>query len=267
MGSCPRDDLQCPGITGCDDHRPNFVGDEPIISIVREPSSRLVLGFFDYPPHRPQIKKGHSWRLFKDDYIKDPIYRNVMTKMFSDSYAYNPYDEKQHTLEHAKKNVCTRLSWFGIVEFPILSSLLLYEATPFSLLIPNPVTFGLPPSGNNGNDKGLYHNISDMDGLFSVDDSTEYVKFKSKTFVGRDGESFVQQYNQQDYELYNFMQQLFCIRVRDTTPDLQDEVYDIASNEIHTCRQILLRSNAAAAAGGGNNKNNPISEMDLCGGR
>jgi hypothetical protein len=259
VGTCPRDDLRCPAITGCGDHRPNFVGNEPIISTVRDPSSRLILGFFDYPPHRPDIKKGHSWKVFKDDYIKDPTYRNVMTKMFSESYAYNLYDEKQHTLEHAKKNVCTRLAWFGIVEFPILSALLLYEATPFSLLIPNPVAFGLALS-----DDATYYNTSDMDGLFSANDGSEYLEFRSKTFVRRDGESFVQKYNEEDYELYNFMQQLFCIRVRDTTPDLQDEVYDIASNEIHTCRKILLHT---AVPDGSNTKNNPISEIDLCGGK
>jgi hypothetical protein len=268
VGSCPRDDLRCPVITGCGDHRPNFTGDEPIISSVREPSSRLLSGFFYYPPHRPELEKGHAWKVFKDDYIRNPIYRNVMTKMYSGSYAYDPYDEAQHTLDRAKKNVCSRLVWYGITEFPILSALLLYEMSPFSLLIPNPVAFGLPPresppptTTTDTDSSDSVHNTSDTDGL-RVNDSDEYMKFKTKTFSRRDGNEFVQKYNNEDYELYTFMVQLFCIRIRDIK-GLQEEAYDVAMNEIHECRQVLLRADTERQQQ--DNNNNPISVNDLCG--
>jgi hypothetical protein len=50
-GSCPREDLFCPLITGCVGHHPNYQGNETIITSLRDPVSRTTSAFFYYPPH------------------------------------------------------------------------------------------------------------------------------------------------------------------------------------------------------------------------
>ncbi|KAL3908032.1 MAG: hypothetical protein SGILL_008638, partial [Bacillariaceae sp.] len=265
VGSCPRDGLACPSVTGCGDHRPNFSGTEPIISNIREPSARLQSGFFYYPPHRPALKKGHDWKVFKRDYIKNPVFQNVMTKMFSGYYAYNEFDPKRHTVKHAKKNVC-RTAWFGQVEYPILSSLLLYEARAFQLLVPNPVAFGLPATDGSimqasKNASSVVDLSENQDGGLRINSDEEYATFKSSVFPDNNGMDVVRKYNQADFELHDFMQQVFCARVKSVSGLIDDaRRANIAATELEACRVLLSKHNP-----GGTKKHPKTTTLaDLC---
>ena len=122
-----------------------------------------------------------------------------------------------------------------------MSSLLLYEARAFQLLIPNPVTFGLPPTDADSKSDASLNN----DGRLRVDTSHEYEKFKRITFPNHHGMDLVRRFNQEDFELYDFMQQLFCARVN-SLPGLISAARGagIALDELDSCRQLMQRSQA-----------------------
>jgi hypothetical protein len=240
VGSCPREGLECPQVTGCGGHHPNLSGNEPIITTVREPTSRLLSGFFSSPIHRPSMDKGHSWQTFENDYIKNATFRNVMTKMFSGDYAYNVFEPNVHTVAKAKQTIC-KMEWFGIAELPILSSLLLYESPAFALLTPNPVTFGLPPT------KQEAEKSFDDDGR-QTNDSEDYLQFKARTFPDHNGTALVQNYNGTDFHLYKFITKLFCPRLDNVEGVVEDiQRANIAEEELQLCRQVLLRDKETIA--------------------
>lgn len=286
-GSCPRHDLQCGPVTGCSGHSPNWDGDEPIITAVRDPAVRLLSAFFYFPPHRPEIDKGHGWKFFfsrhapqvdhrhdwkffADTFLPDPTFRNVLTKMMSPSntYAYEPFNAMEHTVDGAKVNAC-RTAWFGVVEFPILSALSLYESSSasdyyhgnggtFSWLIPNPVAFGLPATDDYTlDDEAKKEDDNDETDGLRVNSNKEYTIFKTQTFVRGNGTSLVKKYNAEDYELYDFMRQLLCVRVF-SIPGLIDDAIaaKIATKEIDACRDILFHP----FGGGGGHENDNAQE-------
>jgi hypothetical protein len=270
VGTCPRDDLMCLPVTGCGGHRPVFNGTEPIISKIREPAARLLSGFFYFPPHRPPVQQGHGWNLFEQSYIKSAKYRNVMTKMFSGYYAYDKFDPKIHTVEQAKKNLC-RTAWFGQVEYPVLSSLLLYEASAFQWLVPNPVAFGLPATDGGARREKPPENTpsvaanssgSEEDGL-RVNSDEEYAAFKHTIFPNHNGTDLVQRYNQEDFELFEFMHQLFCARVHGVPGLVEDaRQANIATNELESCREVLLQ--ASMSQGAAKETSQAVTTSDLC---
>jgi hypothetical protein len=233
-GSCPREDLFCPLITGCVGHHPNYQGNETIITSLRDPVSRTTSAFFYYPPHTTvKIGEPHTWEKFVEN-VQSPRFRNVMTKMLSGRYAYESFEESKHTVEKAKLRLCL-VSWFVLSEMPVASSLMLYETKEFQQLMPNPVAFGLPVlnSLNDAKEK--------VSGL-RINNSSEYKVFLATTFADNNGTAFVINHNQQDMEVFKFAEKLFCARLF-SFPGL---VYDMKSiglgtEEIEKCVNIGLR--------------------------
>ena len=170
VGSCPRKDLMCPLVTGCTDHRPNYIGNETIITSLRNPVKRSVSAFFYEPPHT-SVKKGqpHTWEKFVEN-IQSPKYRNILTKMLNGAYAYDNFDGSKHTVPNAKSRLCS-IEWFGLSEMPVASHKTLYETHDFRLLKPNPVIFGLPAKDAKPTEENA--------GGLRVNDSSEYKEFVS----------------------------------------------------------------------------------------
>jgi hypothetical protein len=144
-------------------------------------------------------------------YIKHLKWRNVLTKMLSGSFAYSHYKASMHTVDKAKQRLCSMV-WFRLESLPIPSNLLLYETDPFRLLVPNPVVFGLP-ARNHLNGSQTRTNTT-REGVLRVNTNSKYYEFKTKTFIERNGVSLVETYNQEDLEVYDFAQRLFCARLR-----------------------------------------------------
>ena len=232
-GSCPRKDLMCHQVTGCTDHRPNYQGDEPIITTLRGPVSRSVSAFFYHYPHT-SVKHGepHTWEKFVEN-IQSPRYRNILTKMLNGAYAYNDFDEMKHTVPRAKARLCS-IAWFGLSEMPISSSVMLYEAPPFRRLLPNPVVFGLPAS-----DKAGENVVGEKETGLRVNSDSEYKEFLATSFADNDGASFVMKHNQQDIEVFQFAEKLFCGRLF-SIPGLVEEMKQkgLGLEEIERCASI-----------------------------
>ena len=206
VGSCPRKDLMCPLVTGCTDHRPDYNGDEAVITTLRDPVSRSVSAFFYHYPHT-SVKHGepHTWEKFVEN-VQSPRYRNILTKMLNGAYAYDDFDELKHTAPRAKARLCS-IAWFGLSEMPVSSSVMLYETPQFRRLLPNPVAFGLPASGATA------ENVAEETGALRVNSDSEYKEFLATSFANNDGASIVMTHNQQDVELFQFAEKLFCGRL------------------------------------------------------
>ena len=207
VGSCPRKDLMCSLVTGCTDHRPDYDGDEAVITTLRDPVSRSVSAFFYHYPHT-SVKHGesHTWEKFVEN-IQSPRFRNILTKMLSGSYSYVGFDEVKHTVSRAKARLCS-IAWFGLSEMPVSSSMMLYETPQFRKLLPNPVAFGLQASDA----AAAEHAAEKKDGL-RVNSDSEYKEFLATSFATNDGSSFVMQHNQHDMEVFQFAEELFCGRL------------------------------------------------------
>ena len=231
VGSCPRKDLMCPLVTGCTDHRPNYIGNETIITSLRNPVKRSVSAFFYQPPHT-SVKKGqpHTWEKFVEN-IQSPKYRNILTKMLNGAYAYDNFDGSKHTVPNAKSRLCS-IEWFGLSEMPVASHVTLYETHDFRLLKPNPVIFGLPAKDAKPAEES-------EDGL-RVNDDSEYKVFLSTSFETNDGASLVADHNKEDIELFHFAQHLFCGRLF-SIPGLVDEMKqaNLGIDEIEKCAVLL----------------------------
>jgi hypothetical protein len=237
--ACPRGDLHCPAIRGCIDHKGEYADDDPLtITMIRHPVARALSAFFYVPPHRPR-GACRTMQCFQHQFLQQDQYRNPMTKMLSGYHAYysslptsiviDPETAQQPiSIQRAKSRLCS-MSWFGLVEMPIASALILYETHPFDQLVPNPVVFGLPPQVA----APTYY-------LASIDDKTEihhhheqeannknsstlnltrknpkeiYKQFKSTVFVQQNGTQLVQQYHDMDMAVYDFAVDLFCRRL------------------------------------------------------
>lgn len=232
-GSCPRKDLLCHQVTGCTDHRPNYQGDEPVITTLRDPVSRSVSAFFYHYPHT-SVKHGepHTWEKFVEN-IQSPRYRNILTKMLNGAYAYNDFDEMKHTVSRAKARLCS-IAWFGLGEMPMSSSVMLYETPQFRRLLPNPVAFGLPASDTTGRNV-----VEEKETGLRVNSDSEYKEFLATSFADNDGASFVMKHNQQDIEVFQFGEKLFCGRLF-SIPGLVEEMKQkgLGLEEIERCASI-----------------------------
>jgi hypothetical protein len=221
-GSCPKRNLVCPVIRGCTGHVPNFQGDEPAITSLRHPVERLISAFFYYPPHRPSPRTDFAWPTF-ESYVAQPKYVNVVTKMLNGAFAYDNYTPSLHSLNRAKGRLC-QLAWFSIAEWPIPSSLMLYESAPFRNLQPHPLIFGLPITMKDDDDRTVSRSGSanqnnnkndnqrnNTDG-FRVNSNSNYVLWKER-WESKAAE-WIETYNQQDLQLYEFGRGLFAARWR-----------------------------------------------------
>lgn len=236
--------LMCKAILGCTNHHPKYPDDIPIVtgqSIisflcefgvartivvslfsflwvyvigVRDINDRLLSGFFYRFPHRPHPRNNYTWEFFVNDYIQDPKYRNVHTKMLNGHDAYSPFDSSTSSVQKAKARLCDTAS-FALSHQPIAFALLLYESQPFRAIIPNPVVFELPAvddeeEGLDGINTTLAREI-----LSRVDNCPDYAYFKEHTFVEHNGPELVAEYNAEDLEVYKFAVELYCARVRE----------------------------------------------------
>lgn len=231
-GSCPRKDLMCPLVTGCTDHRPDYRGDEAVITTLRDPVARSVSAFFYHYPHT-SVKHGepHTWTKFVEN-VQNPRYRNILTKMLNGAYAYDGFDELKHTVPRAKARLCS-ITWFGLSEMPVSSSVMLYETPQFRQLLPNPVAFGLPASGATAED------VAEEAGALRVNSDSEYREFLTTSFANNHGASIVMNHNQQDVEVFQFAEKLFCGRLF-SIPGLVGEMKQrgIGLKEIERCASI-----------------------------
>lgn len=232
--SCPRANLTCHAVIGCVDHRPDYShGDVPTITTLRHPSSRLLSAFFYTPPHRPLPKDDYSWPMF-ESYIRDLKFRNVMVKMLSTGdYAYHDFRPEDHTVAEAQRRLCA-FDWFGLVEFPIMSAVLLYEAGSFAQIQPNRVVFDLTIGDPDDRKRKKV-----MNSTMRINSNPLYETFQTETFIQNNGAALVHQYNQADLILYTWAVQLFCARAQGAY--LFQAVYSIALDEIQACREQITR--------------------------
>jgi len=126
----------------------------------------------------------------------------------------------------AKQQLC-KMAWFGMLEMPIPSNLLLYESGIFKTLIPNPVVFDLPPVDDMENtifwNQTQHHH--DKNGRndwkkYIRDSQGNKNKLKYDTFVNveyqkKNGMELIKSFNKEDYDVYDFATELFCARLRD----------------------------------------------------
>ncbi|KAL7480296.1 hypothetical protein ACHAW6_007048 [Cyclotella cf. meneghiniana] len=236
-GSCPKPGLFCPQVTGCTDHRPDFRGNEPVITSLRDPVSRAVSAYFYTPPHTTvAMGEAHTWELFVEN-VRSGRRRNVLTKMMNGAYAYDEFDEVGHTVVNATKRLC-RAAWFGMSDMPVASALLLYETKEFRRLLPNPVVFGLPPPKEARNES-ITENEEGNSGL-RVNNDEEYKEFLTNDFVKNNGTALVMEYNRQDGEVYRLAEKLFCVRLF-LIPGLVEDMkrVGLAVEEIEECTNIV----------------------------
>ncbi|KAL3801371.1 hypothetical protein HJC23_006981 [Cyclotella cryptica] len=243
VGSCPLPDLYCSHVTGCTDHRPNYDGDEAVVTSLRDVVSRAVSAFFYAPPHT-NVPRGevHTWEKFVEN-VQSRTRRNVLTKMLNGAYAYDAFDEARHTVANAKWRLC-RIAWFGMSEMPLVSSLMLYETTAFRWLVPNPVVFGLPPVKDGAKDDEVYEKSKDGEedknvGL-RVNSDTEYKEFLTNAFAKNNGTSLVTEYNREDVEVYQFAKKLFCARLF-SIPGLVEDIKraGLGVEEMEACANVV----------------------------
>lgn len=274
--SCPRDDLLCNVVRGCTDHRPRYnitihhyqhaafvtamtnatlstpssaattelqtLVHVPMITGVRDPTDRLLSAFFYKGDHRPKPIRNHSWEIFQNDYIPQPKYRNVLTKMLNGFYAYSNHTDPTIVDRHghygidfdnetvaaraitvAKQRLCN-MTVFGLslrTLEPAASSaalgLLLYESGPvLSKLQPNPVVFGL-----NATDR-TEPTIVNHDGAVRINHNEEYEIFKHEIFVQNHGQALVDKYNRADHQVYQFALALYCSKLHQIPGFVQD---------------------------------------------
>jgi hypothetical protein len=129
-----------------------------------------------------------------------------MTKMLNGRYMYHGGEVKPGEVEVAKQNLC-KLSWFGMLDMPLASKLLLYELEPFNHLRPHPVVFDLPPEDGTI--------IVEQKHLRKNKNST-YAEFVAGEYQGRKGLELIVSLNEYEFKLYAFAWGLFCARIRES---------------------------------------------------
>jgi hypothetical protein len=180
-----------------------------MITSLRNPVSRAVSAFFYEPPHRPP-GACFSFECFERDFIKQERYQNPSTKMLAGHYAYARTPPRTYPINVAKRRLCD-MSWFGIAEWGVASSLLLYESHPFTRLQPNPVAFGLlPHSFVVANDTTSTAAVRLRENI-----NEHYTEFKNGPFMQRNGTGLIHTLHNHDVEVYHFAVQLFCARVQE----------------------------------------------------
>jgi len=218
--ACPRVNLNCDALKGCVNHIPSYnttttvmgqiIPVEPTITQFRNPFDRSLSGFFYHTIHRPR-DRCFSLECFQN-YTQMPKFQNIITKMLTGQFAYasdvNQFGPINETMQIAKYNLCRHMSWFGLVDMPIASQLLLYESEPFSLLKPNPVVFNLHVETENNTRKREV--FGDM---FRHNKKEPYLEAKEQWRDSIELQNLFKSFNQPDYELYEFAVSLFCARV------------------------------------------------------
>ena len=206
---CPKEGLYCGWVKNCVGHGSLKDPDSATAKItqLRNPAARLLSGFFySESVHNKHHKGCATWQCFKE-YLSDPRLRNApMTKMLNGRYMYHGGEVKPSELEVAKENLC-KLSWFGMLDAPLASKLLLYERQPFSHLRPHPVVFDLPPEDG--------HVIIETHHLRKNKNST-YETFVEGEYKERNGLELIVSLNEFEFDLYAFSWGLFCARIRES---------------------------------------------------
>jgi len=205
---CPKEGLFCGWVKNCVGHGSLKDPDSVIAKItqLRSPAERLLSGFFyQEGTHNKHHKGCATWRCF-EEYLSDPRLRNApMTKMLLGRYIYHFGEVQSGDVELAKENLC-KLSWFGMLDMPLASKLLLYEMEPFNHLRPHPVVFDLPPE-----DESI---VVETHHLRKNHNST-YDEFVEGEYKHRNGLELIVSLNEYEFELYAFAWGLFCARIRD----------------------------------------------------
>jgi hypothetical protein len=137
---------------------------------------------------------------------------------------YDNYTASLHSLKRAKGQLICQLAWFSVAEWPIPSSLMLYESAPFRNLQPHLLIFGLPITMKDDDDRTVSRSGSanqnnnkndnqrkNTDG-FRVNTNSNYALWKERWEL-QAGE-WIETYNQQDLQLYAFGRGLFAARWR-----------------------------------------------------
>ena len=199
---CPRENLYCALVKKCVGHGGLHEPDDPIPTITqfRDPAERLLSGFF-YPEgtHNKHHKDCSTWECF-EKYLADPRLRDApATKMLLGRYPYSPDRIKPGEVEHAKLNLC-KLAWFGMIDAPLASRLLLYEMDPFDRIEPHPVLFELPPDDGGVIEPRHVRRNS----------NSTYKAFAEGEYRERGGLELVVSLNEYEFELYGFAWGLFC---------------------------------------------------------
>lgn len=237
--ACPRTGLNCPLVTGCMDHYPDYSGDETVITSLRNPIKRSVSSFF-YNGEHSSVKVGqaHTWEKFVK-YVQRPKYRNVVTKMLNGAYAYADFDVLRHTVPNAKARLCS-MAWFGLSEMPVASQMTLYETVDFRQLEPNPVIFGLPAKDAVIKEAEVGRKLDGAKVGVRVNGNPEYKNFLSTAFNSNNGTSLVADHNKEDAEVFHFAEVLFCGRFL-ARAGLVDEMRDLSLGieEIDRCTSLL----------------------------
>lgn len=272
-GCGPNNGMPCGGryaelcdsfVLGCEGHHVEYPEDDAgtssalaTITTVREPSSRLLSAFFyngkqNISQHRPWPVDDCSWEMFRDRYLMDTKYRNIMTKMLNGYFPYLPYhDDTDETTSDrsddqwvhpaiktemnlmgnsslaldpssvgkAKRRLCN-MAFVGLTYNMLGSMLLMYETAPFDALQPRPVAFGLPPHYKQTPSERQQREIVKKKGDLKVnanEGNELYETFKEVTYIENGGPELVAKYNAYDVEVYQFAVDLFCARAREST--------------------------------------------------
>ena len=206
---CPKEGLYCGWVKNCVGHGSLKDPDSATAKItqLRNPAERLLSGFFySESVHNKRHKGCATWQCFKE-YLADPRLRNApMTKMLNGRYMYHGGEVKPSEVEVAKENLC-KMSWFGHVDMPLASKLLLYEMEPFNHLRPHPVVFELPPE--DGNIVIETHHLR-------KNKNTTYDEFVNGEYKDRNGLDLIVSLNELEFDLYSFSWGLFCARIRES---------------------------------------------------
>ena len=207
---CPKEGLYCGWVKNCVGHGSLKDPDSATAKItqLRNPADRLLSGFFySESVHNKRHKGCATWQCFKE-YLSDPRLRNApMTKMLNGRYMYHGGEVKPSEVGVAKENLC-KISWFGMLEMPLASKLLLYEMEPFRHLRPHPVVFDLPPE-DDGNIVIETHHLR-------KNKNSTYEAFVERDYKERNGLELIVSLNEFEFDLYAFSWGLFCARIRES---------------------------------------------------
>jgi len=206
---CPKEGLFCGWVKNCVGHGSLHEPTSSLAKItqLRNPAERLLSGFFYWESvHNKHHKGCATWQCFTE-YLSDMRVRNgPMTKMLLGRYVYHNSKVKPGEVEVAKQNLC-RLAWFGMLDMPLASKLLLYEQDPFNRLQPHPVVFDLPP------DDGSI--VIESHHLRKNINST-YDDFVKGDYIDKGGLELIVSLNEYEFDLYAFSWGLFCARIRES---------------------------------------------------
>lgn len=203
---CPKEGLFCGWVKNCVGHGSLKDPTSKLAKItqLRNPAERLLSGFFySESVHNKRHKGCITWQCFKE-YLSDLRVRNApITKQLLGRYMYHGSEVQPGEVEIAKQNLC-RLSWFGMLDMPLASKLLLYELEPFDHLQPHPVVFDLPPE--DGSIVIETHHIR-------KNINSTYEEFVKGDYVAKRGLELIVSLNEYEFDLYAFAWGLFCARI------------------------------------------------------